>query len=55
MCHICLDNIDIMKDWVVEEENLFNKDDFDMDWEAIEEHLSTSLKIIDDEEFFLWR
>ena len=28
---ISLDNINIMQDWVVEEENLLDKDDFDMD------------------------
>ena len=49
---INLDNIDIMQDWVVEEENLLDKDDFDMDWEAIEESLITSLKIINNEEIF---
>ena len=48
---INLDNIDIMQDWVVEEENLLDKDDFDMDWEAIEESLITSLKIINEKVF----
>ena len=43
------DDIDIMQDWVVEEESRFDKDDFDMDLEAIEEPTITSLKIINDE------
>ena len=34
-----LNNIDIMQDWIVEEKNLFDKNDFDMDREAIEEPL----------------
>ena len=49
---INLDNIDIMQDWVVEEENLLDKDDFDMDWEAIKELLIISSKIITDKEVF---
>ena len=28
---ISLDNIDIMQDWIVDEKNLFDRDDFDMD------------------------
>ena len=35
---------------ITEEENLLNKDDFDMDWKTVEEHLITSSKIVDDEE-----
>ena len=50
MSPISLDNIDIMQDWVVEEKNLIDKDDFDMDCEAIEEPLITYLKIINDED-----
>ena len=48
-----LDNIDIMQDLIVKGENLVDKDDFDMDWEAIEERLITSSKIINDEEVFM--
>ena len=39
-----------MQDWVVKEENLFDKDDFDMDQDAIEEPLITYLKIINDKD-----
>ena len=39
-----------MQHWVAEEENLLDKNDFDIDWEAIEEPLIASLKIVDDEE-----
>ena len=46
---ISLDNIDIMQNQVVLEENLLDKDDFDMDLEAIEEPLITYSKIIKDE------
>ena len=47
---ISIDNIDIMQDWIAEEKNLLDKDDFDMDWETVEEPLITSSKIVDDEE-----
>ena len=50
MGHISLDNIDIMQDWIVEEKNFLDKDDFDMDWEVIKESLIISLKIINNEE-----
>ena len=41
-----------MQDWVVKEENLIDKEDFDMDWKAIEKPLITYSKIINDEEVF---
>ena len=47
---ISIDNIDIMQDWIAEEENFLDKYDFDMDWETVEELLITSSKIVDDEE-----
>ena len=47
---ISIDNIDIMQDWIAEEENLLDTDDFDMDWETVEEPLITSSKIVDDKE-----
>ena len=49
---INLDNIDIMQDWIVEKENIIDKDEFDMDWETIENVLITSSKIINDEAVF---
>ena len=39
-----------MQDWIAEEENLLDTDDFDMNWETVEEPLITSSKIVDDEE-----
>ena len=44
-----------MQDWIVKKENLLDKDDFDMDWEAIEELLIISSKIITDEEVFFMK
>ena len=47
---ISLDNIDIMQDWIVVEENLYDKNDFDMVWKVIKEPLIIISKIINDEE-----
>ena len=52
---ISIDNIDIMKDWIAEEENLFDTDDFDMDWETVEEPLITSSKIVIMKKLFLMK
>ena len=49
---ISIDNIDIMQDWIAEEENFLDKYDFDMDWETVEESLIISSKIVDDKEVF---
>ena len=52
---ISLDNIDIMQDWIVVEENLLDKNDFDMDWKVIKEPLIIFSKIINDEEIIFMK
>ena len=47
---ISLDNIDIMQDWIVVEEKLLDKNDFDTDWKVIKKPLIIFSKIINDEE-----
>ena len=52
---ISLDNIDIMQDWIVVEENLLDKNDFDMNWKVIKEPLIIFSKIINDEEIIFMK
>ena len=42
-----------MQDWIVEEKNLLDKNDFDMDREAIEEPLLFFRKLLKMKKFFL--
>lgn len=48
---IGLESIDIMQDCVVKEPTLLDKDDFDIDWKAVDEPLITSSNVDDNEDF----
>ncbi|GKV53472.1 hypothetical protein SLEP1_g59994 [Rubroshorea leprosula] len=53
------ENIDILADWVAEEPTLLDKDDYDVDWVAIDESLPNQIlddtdSVVYDEEDVQW-